>query len=75
MYEIEFHLDADEEMKAAAFYYEERVAGLGSDFLDEIERGVNRIRQFPFLSLIYKCEYRRYLLKRFPYGLIYTDRD
>jgi hypothetical protein len=54
MYEIEFHLDADEEMKAAAFYYEERVAGLGSDFLDEIERGVNRIRQFPFLSLIYK---------------------
>jgi mRNA-degrading endonuclease RelE of RelBE toxin-antitoxin system len=71
MYEIEFHYDADEEMKAAAVYYEERVTGLGSDFLDEIEHGVNRIRQFPLLSSVYEDEYRRYLLKRFPYGMIY----
>ena len=68
---IEFHHDADEEMKAAAVYYEERVTGLGSDFLDEIEHGLNRIRQFPLLSSIYEGEYHRYLLKRFPYGLIY----
>jgi len=71
MYEIEFHHDANEEMKAATVYYEERVTELGSDFLDEIEQGVNRIRQFPLLWSIYEGEYRRYLLKRFPYGLIY----
>ena len=71
MYGIEFHHDADEEMKAAAVYYEERVIGLGSDFLDEVEHGLNRIRQFPLLWPIYEGEYRRYLLKRFPYGLIY----
>jgi len=58
-------------MKAAAVYYDDQVVGLGSDFLDEIESGLNRIRRFPLLSPIYDGEYRRYLLKRFPYGLIY----
>ncbi|RJP59650.1 MAG: type II toxin-antitoxin system RelE/ParE family toxin [Deltaproteobacteria bacterium] len=71
MYEIEFHHYADEEMKAAAVYYEERVTGLGGDFLDEVKHGLDRIRQFPLLWPIYEGEYRRYLLKRFPYGLIY----
>ncbi len=71
MQEIEFHKDADEEMKATAGYYEERVTGLGVDFLNEIEQGLNRIRQFPLVWPIYEGEYRRYLLKRFPYGLIY----
>jgi len=33
MYEIEFHNDADEGIKAAAAYYEERMTGLGGDFL------------------------------------------
>jgi len=71
MYEIEFHYDADKEVKAAAAYYEERLIGLGSDFLDEIEQGLRRIQQFPLLWPVYEGEYRRYLLKRFPYGLIY----
>jgi mRNA-degrading endonuclease RelE of RelBE toxin-antitoxin system len=71
MYEIVFHTDAAEEMQAAAAYYEERVSGLGDEFLDEIEQGLHRIRQFPLLWSIYEGEYRRYLLKRFPYGLIY----
>ena len=71
MYEIEFHYAADEEMKTSIVYYEEQAAGLGNDFLDEIEQGLHRIRQFPLLWTIYEGEYRRYLFKRFPYGLIY----
>ena len=71
MYRIEFHHDADEEMKAAAAYYEERVKGLGSDFLDEIEQGLSRILQFPLGWSFYEGEYRRYFLKRFPYSMIY----
>ena len=45
MHEIEFHKEADQEMKAAAAYYEERVTGLGGDFLDEIEQGLSRIQR------------------------------
>ena len=68
MYQVEFHDDADQEMKAASRYYEERVRGLGDEFLDEIEEGLTRIQQFPIAWSIYEGEYRRYLLKRFPYS-------
>jgi toxin ParE1/3/4 len=71
MPEIAFHTNAAEEMRAAAAYYEARERGLGDQFLDEVEEGLQRIQQFPRLWPIYKGEYRRYLLKRFPFGLIY----
>jgi toxin ParE1/3/4 len=68
MPEIAFHTNADEEMRTAAAYYE---GGLGDQFLDEVEEGLQRIQQFPRLWPIYEDDYRRYLLKRFPFGLIY----
>ena len=71
MYEIVFHTDATEEMQATAAYYEEQLSGLGDEFLDEIEQGLERIQQFPLLWSIYGEEFRRHLLKRFPYGLMY----
>jgi plasmid stabilization system protein ParE len=71
MFEIEFHLQAEAEMLDAAAYYEERATGLGSDFLNDVERGAHRIQHFPYSWVTYEGEYRRYLLQRFPYGLIY----
>jgi ParE toxin of type II toxin-antitoxin system, parDE len=68
---IAFHTDAAEEMRAAAASYEGRERSLGDRFLDEVEEGLQRIQQFPQLWPIYEGAYRRYLLKRFPYGLIY----
>jgi toxin ParE1/3/4 len=68
---IAFHTDAAEEMRAAAAYYEGRERGLGDQFLDEVEEGLPRIQRFPQLWPIYEGDYQRYLLKRFPYGLIY----
>jgi hypothetical protein len=37
------HPEADEELEAAALWYEERQPGLGEDFLDEFERTLSRI--------------------------------
>ena len=68
---IVFHTDAAEEMQAAAAYYAARAPGLGDTFLDEIEQGLRRMQQFPRLWPVYEGEYRRYLLQRFPYGLMY----
>ena len=68
---ITFHVDAAMEMQAAAAYYEERQGGLGATFLAEIEQGLGRIQQFSMLWPIYDAEYRRYLLRRFPFGIIY----
>jgi hypothetical protein len=67
---IGFHTDAAEEMQATAAYAG-RAPGLGEAFLDEIEQGLRRIQEFPRLWPIYEGAYRRYLLQRFPYGLIY----
>jgi hypothetical protein len=66
---IVFHTDAAEEMRAAAASYEGRERGLGERFLDEVEQGLQRIQQFTQLWPSYEGAYRRYLLKRFPYGL------
>ncbi len=71
MHAIVFHTDAAEEMQAAAAYYAARTPGLGDALLDEIAQGLGRIQQFPRLWPIYEGEYRRYLLQRFPYGLVY----
>jgi len=37
------HPEADEELKAAALWYENRQLGLGDAFLDEFERTLGRI--------------------------------
>ena len=34
------------ELGEAAEFYEERVAGLGADFLDEVDASIERIRNF-----------------------------
>ena len=68
---IVFHTDAAEEMQAAAAQYAARTRGLGDEFLDEIKQALHRIQEFPQLWSIYAGEYRRYLLKRFLYGLMY----
>ena len=59
------------EMHTAAAYDEERERGLAGQFPDEVEEGLQRIQQFPRLWPIFEGDYRRYLLKRFPFGLMY----
>ena len=66
MPEIAFHTDAAEEMRIAAAYYEAQERGLGDQFLDEVEEGLQRIQQFPRLWPTYEGDYQRYLLRRFP---------
>lgn len=71
MYEIEIHVDAERELNAAAIFYEKRVEGLGQQFLDEFEGAISQIQKFPEAYPTYEEEYRRYLLKRFPFSVVY----
>lgn len=50
MHEIAIHLDADEELKAAALFYESRRPGLGQAFLQELSRNFKDLRENPFLN-------------------------
>jgi len=41
------HPEADEELRAATLWYDERQPGLGDDFLDQYERTLSRIVATP----------------------------
>ncbi len=72
---IRSHPEADGELTAAFEYYEKRVRGLGHDFLDEFEHGIAQIQRNPEAYSILRKTTRRYLLRRFPYGLVYQIRS
>ncbi len=63
---------AEEEMTEASIFYEAASAGLGSDFLDDLQRVVNGLREHPESGLVVGQGLRRALLHRFPFSLIYS---
>ena len=69
---LTFHPDADDEISEAAQYYEVRKDGLGSDFLGEVEQGLNQISTNPEASQRIGRRVRRKPLWRFPFNLIYA---
>ena len=60
------------EFIAAARYYNKQVPGLGETFADEVETGIEIILSDPSLWRVIEEDVRRYLIKRFPYGIYYT---
>ena len=68
---LDVHEDADRELKDAADYYDHESPGLGSVFIDEVERAYGRIRSSPLAAEEVDPGIRRLVLARFPYNLIY----
>ena len=63
---------AEEEMMAAALFYEAAAVGLGSDFLDDVQQAIEGLREYPELGVEVGIGSRRTLLHRFPFTLIYA---
>jgi plasmid stabilization system protein ParE len=64
------------EIRDAAAYYNECREGLGRAFLEEIEKDMRRLAVNPLLYRNIGSGFRRCLVKRFPYGIIYRiDND
>ena len=63
---------AEEEMTEAAVFYEEASEGLGSDFLDDVQRSIDRLTDYPYSGETINSRLRRTLLLRFPFSLIYA---
>jgi len=70
-----FHPEAEIEFLHAIEYYEECEKELGYDFAIEvyttIERAVLHPKAWPFIE----DEIRRVLVKRFPYGVLYSEES
>jgi plasmid stabilization system protein ParE len=68
--------EAEEETQQAAQWYEDRRRGLGLEFLAAVDAAVQRIRDDPLQfstleTLPDEANVRRFLLKRFPYAIIF----
>lgn len=62
---------AEREVEEAARWYEARERGLGQAFVDEVLHTLDAIEAEPETLPLLRDPYRRKLLDRFPYAVIY----
>ena len=67
----EFHPAAAEELAAAASYYEQQAPNLGREFIAAVEATQQYVCQHPDSGQAFGAQFRRFLVRRFPYALIY----
>jgi plasmid stabilization system protein ParE len=60
-------------MTEASHFYEAGSAGLGFEFLDDVQRVIDSLREHPKLGQLVTRGLRRALLRRFPFSLIYSE--
>ena len=70
-YKLILRQEAERDLVEAYKWYEEKVPGLGTDFLAVIERALESIQQNPARFPIIYRNVRRALMRRFPYGIFY----
>jgi hypothetical protein len=68
------HPEADDELEAAAFWYEERQPGPGNNFLDQFEQTPRRILADPARWREIRAGNRKLNFNRFPYAIVYSVR-
>lgn len=70
-----FHPDAEEEFTQVVEHYEQCKAGLGIDFAEEVYATISRIMQYPDAWSLLSKKFRRCLVSRFPFGVIYQIKS
>ena len=68
-----FHPEAEKELNEAIDYYADIEQGLGYDFALEVHSTISRIVDFPNAWGILEGDVRRSLVRRFPYGVLYSE--
>jgi len=70
-YRIIVRPEAEDDLKEAYSWYEDKRKGLGHDFLLQVDAGLNFIARNPTVHSIEYKGIRKHLIKRFPYKIIY----
>jgi len=70
-----FHPDALHGYAEATQYYAEISPSLAASFVSQVESGINQILLHPQAWQLIEEDVRRYLIKRFPFGIYYTIED
>jgi len=70
-----FHPEAEAEFREAIEYYEEHKQGLGFDFALEVHSAIEQTLGFPNAWPALEEGVRRCLIRRFPYGILYSVEE
>jgi plasmid stabilization system protein ParE len=68
----EFHPEAEQELYEAASRYESEVSELGFRLADEVERVILLLLDHPELGSRLDDELRHFVLRRFPFSVVYA---
>lgn len=71
---IRFHPEADREYLSSLTWYRERSSGAALDFEVEFQRAISAIEEAPDRWPVYLSHYRRYILRQFPFSIVYHIR-
>ena len=67
---------AKAEYQAAVAWYEEQRAGLGVELILEVDKAFETIQESPErFPIIARNDVRQYMLKRFPYSVVYASLE
>lgn len=70
-YKVIIRPEAEDDLKKAFSWYEEKRKGLGYDFMSHVDSGLSFIEKHPKMFPAEFKETRKHLIKRFPYKIIY----
>ena len=70
-YKVIIRPEAENDLKEAFSWYEDKRQGLGYDFLLQVDAGLRFIERNPEVCPTEHKEARKFLIKRFPYKIIY----
>jgi toxin ParE1/3/4 len=65
--------EAQQELQDIVTWYDKRHYSLGLDFLNVVKETISLISDNPEIATAHKNDTRRYLIKRFPYVIVYTN--
>ena len=63
--------EAEQDLTAAHGWYERKTAGLGDQFLDEFALAMQSLERDPKRERLYYLNFRRVIVRRFPYKIFY----
>jgi toxin ParE1/3/4 len=72
---VEYHQGAIADVKSAVAWYQKRSPKAALDFIEEMHRAAETIREAPERWPPGKNDTRRFLLWRFPFAIIYSERE
>jgi|SRR5579872_2105739 len=72
---IRFHPGAEREYLSSLAWYGERSPSAALDFEAEFQRAMSAIEESPERWPAYSSRCRRYVLRRFPFTVVYRVRD